>query len=236
MANRIWTTQARILVAFGVLGSCGSLTWWLLAAKTRGAQIAAVLGPSIGLCSLLFTVLAFLGRPYDLRHEALTSAARGLAVQVRAEWARTRQRLLADVGDPRPADVGYVHADEDSAMAAALVRWRSDGGSERGSLADIAAYYATLGRGRLVILGEPGAGKTVLAIQLLIELIAALPEDPGGDRLRVPVLLSASSWQVSDIDVDDSELSAQFDAWLARTLTGTYRIPESVSKALVTGY
>jgi hypothetical protein len=59
-----------------------------------------------------------------------------------------------------------------------------------GKIDGLATAFRRLPSQRLVIVGEPGAGKTVLAIRLLLDLIAdARPVDP------VPVMLSITSWE-----------------------------------------
>ena len=54
----------------------------------------------------------------------------------------------------------------------------------------------------MVVLGEPGAGKTVLATQLVIDLTEGLPDgelQPGA-RPLVPVWLSLPSLDLGEID------------------------------------
>src|ERR1039457_4317598 len=65
-------------------------------------------------------------------------------------------------------------------------RGRAGGLAGGGKLADVLAKVPT---GRLVVLGAPGAGKTMLLGQLLLDLIAR--RSPGGP---VPVLLPVASW------------------------------------------
>lgn len=84
---------------------------------------------------------------------------------------------------------------------------RLDGDFDRaiGLLAD---GYGRLEQGRLVVIGEPGAGKTVLAMLLALGLLAS--RNPG---TRVPVLLSISSWD---------PLRERLDDWIVRTLAVPY--------------
>ena len=50
--------------------------------------------------------------------------------------------------------------------------------------------------GRLVVLGEPGAGKTMLMVRLVLDLLARRAS--GGP---VPVLASMASWNPADQDL-----------------------------------
>lgn len=67
--------------------------------------------------------------------------------------------------------------------AARLLTWQEEdaGGTGRqteGSLADIGGYYLGLPDRRLVIVGDKGSGKTVLANELVITLAKAVVDDP----------------------------------------------------------
>jgi hypothetical protein len=62
--------------------------------------------------------------------------------------------------------------------------------------------------GRLVVLGEPGAGKTMLAVELVLDLMKR--RTPGGP---VPVLVSLSSWDPERQDLH---------CWLERQLLADY--------------
>jgi hypothetical protein len=163
-----------------VVVALGAGTWWLLTRDTRGAEIATVLALPVAILSLGAAVIAAVValRAGAAESDTLRSAARQLAGAVRAQESAALARLVADTGDTRPADVAFTQP--------GLLYWRSDGGGHRGSLAQIEAFYRRLGRGRLVILGEAGAGKTVLVIQLIRDLATAVvntsssPEGPGG--------------------------------------------------------
>ncbi|WP_086842530.1 BTAD domain-containing putative transcriptional regulator [Amycolatopsis kentuckyensis] len=87
-----------------------------------------------------------------------------------------------------------------------MLRWSSAarGGKLRGDLDDIAATFTALPVRQLVVLGDPGSGKSVLALMLTLELLRTRgPDDP------VPVLLSLASWDPR---------REHLDRWLAARL------------------
>lgn len=211
LSRRCW------LIALGLgLGLVG-LTWRLWAAGTRGAEIANVLALPVSVVGALLTLVAWLrpSRP-DTRTNKLCTTVDDLADTISGTEAAALIQLLDDVGDPHPANLTFDRM--------ALVQWRNDGGSEQGNLAEISDYYQRLERGRLVILGDPGAGKTVLAVHLIRELLrkrlaARSISSP------VPVRVSLSSFNPfpggEDLDeVTDQDLVRRFDAWLSGELVG----------------
>jgi hypothetical protein len=74
-----------------------------------------------------------------------------------------------------------------------------------GKLADVLARVPT---GRLVVLGEPGAGKTVLVLRLVLDLLA---RRKSGDP--VPVLVSVAAWDPGAQKLRD---------WLAEQMAVSY--------------
>jgi len=78
----------------------------------------------------------------------------------------------------------------------------------RGDLDDIAETFAALPVRQLVVLGDPGSGKSVLALTLTLELLGArVPGTP------VPVLLSLASWDPR---------REHLDRWLAARLADNH--------------
>jgi DNA-binding SARP family transcriptional activator len=78
----------------------------------------------------------------------------------------------------------------------------------RGDLDDIAETFAALPVPQLVVLGEPGSGKSVLALMLTLELLRTrAPDSP------VPVLLSLASWDPR---------REHLDRWLAGRLADNH--------------
>ncbi|MFI6871643.1 NACHT domain-containing protein [Nocardia sp. NPDC050406] len=78
---------------------------------------------------------------------------------------------------------------------------------------------------RLLVLGQPGAGKTVTANQLVLDLLArrATLTDPIRAETPVPVRVSPSGW----------DGKRAFSAWLAEQLTSEYQVAPRVADALV---
>ena len=205
-------------------------TWWLLVAHTRGAEIATDVAVPISLLGLLAALFGVSLRPVATDHPALVSAARSLVREVAVREKAEQLKLLAESGSGgRPADVEFAQP--------VRVYWRTDGGDRRGSLSDIADFYARLTLGRLAVLGEPGSGKTVLIDQLLLDLIARLPvqDPPAGGRLVVPIRLSLPAFDPGDADAssDGWQESLRLSAWITRHLTVVYGIASPIAAALV---
>jgi hypothetical protein len=67
--------------------------------------------------------------------------------------------------------------------------WAAGPDDLAGSGSDLVDVLARVPTGRLVVLGEPGAGKTMLMVRLVLDLLAR-PASGG----PVPVLVSLASW------------------------------------------
>jgi hypothetical protein len=163
----------------------------------------------------------------------LGKLADGLARRLRSQWAsEAKARRL---NDPYPLPVTWMAAEASMAgdldvlkkLATTGAGWsgstREDwargpedllgGGDKR--LADVLAAVPT---GRLVILGEPGSGKSMLMVGLVLDLLARRRD--GGP---VPVLASLASWDPASQDLH---------GWLGDTLSIDYpdlaaALPES---------
>jgi hypothetical protein len=104
-------------------------------------------------------------------------------------------------------------------------RLRLVAGDESGVLADIGPYFRRQQTRRLVLLGEPGAGKTVTVVHLLLDQLEyrrKLTDAEHHDE-PVPVRVNAAGW----------DGSADFTKWLARQLTIDYGLNPRVALAMV---
>jgi DNA-binding SARP family transcriptional activator len=93
-----------------------------------------------------------------------------------------------------------------------VLRWsalaRPGRPARRGDLDDIAETFTALPERQLVVLGDPGSGKSVLALMLTLELLRT--RAPGAP---VPVLLSLASWDPR---------REHLDRWLASRLADNH--------------
>ena len=75
--------------------------------------------------------------------------------------------------------------------------------------------------GNLLILGEPGAGKTITLLQLANELVRRAETDP---NRPIPIVLNLSSWDEEHMPLEN---------WLTKELRGKYFVPQLVAEAWI---
>ncbi|RFS83558.1 NACHT domain-containing protein [Actinomadura spongiicola] len=102
------------------------------------------------------------------------------------------------------------------------VLWRADDGSEG---VDPAALYRRATNGRLVILGEAGAGKSVL----IDRLVLSLRETRTSTTAPIPAIVSLSGWNPEEVELDDwivEQLVSEFPFLVATRGSGDTTIAE----------
>ncbi|OAP21654.1 MULTISPECIES: AfsR/SARP family transcriptional regulator [Amycolatopsis] len=139
----------------------------------------------------------------------LDRAAGELAAAIVRQW--TAETEIRSLHRPEPVPLTWTSTERPVAAAAPAVLGRP-GGPDRltfsGDLTDVVAKFRQVPARQLVVLGEPGAGKSVLAILLTLGLLA---DPPPGEP--VPVLLPLSSWNPRE---------EHLHGWLARRLAEEY--------------
>lgn len=193
------------------------LAWALFTANEKAAaELVGVVSMFAGLWSLAAAVSQLLPPPPPPPDAA--EAADQLASTVREQWSdEVEHRQLRDpaviplswaaTARPVTAPTETVVGPQAGRVTRLSLDGRLEGDFHRAA-SQLAAGFRQVPSSRLVVLGEPGAGKTVLAIMLTLGLLA--DRDP---HRPVPVLLSVSSWD---------PVSESLDDWIVGTLATSY--------------
>ncbi|MFI6079265.1 NACHT domain-containing protein [Actinoplanes sp. NPDC051343] len=158
------------------------------------------------------------------------SEARG-ATGVPVDLADEAEHLARSVHSQWRVEISYRRINHPFPLP---LRWRMTaqgsaghrGAPDAGEMHDIGRMYRAIDSGRLAVLGAAGSGKSVLAIELVVELLKSRQADD-----PVPVLLSMASW-----DPERTPLTDWVAASLARdypSLSRTTPVGPSVAAALV---
>jgi hypothetical protein len=140
--------------------------------------------------------------------EDLSKVCADLAAAVSAQWQL--ETNLRDLNDPYPIRIEWQAANSDltpdwqslERLAKEGSGWPTPDRSKwalsayglAGADAEIVDVLGRVPTGRLVVLGEPGSGKSILLIRLVLGLLARqVPGDP------IPVLLSLASWNPEEL-------------------------------------
>lgn len=131
-----------------------------------------------------------------------------LAAALDAQW-RTEVRAWG-LTDPAPLPVGWCASARDVADHPDVVFGDAAVAEAPrcGRAGELAATFRSLPARRLVVLGEAGSGKSVMAVRTVLDLLAGRrPGDP------VPVLLPMSGWDPAELPVPE---------WIAGSLAATH--------------
>ncbi|MBD3011348.1 NACHT domain-containing protein [Streptomyces sp. 5-10] len=222
--SRVWGLVAGAVAVVGLIFAKSAH----LGGGESAEHLLGVAGTAVGLVVGVASLwMSWLGYRADRREHAdslgLMVVSDELALAVRAQWqAEARVRRL---DEPYPLPVPWRPARADvvepwdilvrtftgapADRAALPPAWAHGPEGLAGSDGEIVEVLTTRVPGRrLLILGEPGAGKTMLLVRLLLGLLQS--REPGSP---VPVIFPLASW-----DPDHSEL----DAWLAERLATDY--------------
>lgn len=181
--ERRWWRLAALVGAAAVAGSGVYALWQVRHGGMAAADVVTVLGFPLTVAGFALTISALRGQD------------QGTAADLAAGQARTLARLVADVeGRVLTQLLGADTERITLHYSLAAARGRAARAPAAGvSVADgtvsapgIASYYRATRPARLVITGAAGAGKTVLALQLALDLIRDR-DDGDPVPLRVPL-------------------------------------------------
>ncbi|NNN34427.1 NACHT domain-containing protein [Streptomyces sp. S3(2020)] len=206
------------LGALAIMASAAYVIRQLMHGGLEPSDTAGLLGLPLGVAGLVVAVVA-LRKPIEGNDAELARGwAATLAQQVEAGESGVWRQLLGD--DTRRINLAYtLHpAAVRPAMAPGAGRLITDG-SGPVTLPDIVTYYRATQPLRLVVTGAAGAGKTVLALELMLALIDGRAEDD-----PVPVRIPLSRW-----DTDRQSLPEL----LQQRLVEAYDWPTALAAGLV---
>ncbi|MEW2497522.1 NACHT domain-containing protein [Streptomyces nodosus] len=183
--------------------------------KLKSVDIATLLGVPIGVTGLVIAVVA-LRKPFEDNDAELARGRAGrLARQVKDSEGRVWRQLLG--ADNQRINLAYVlhPVAERAATAPPAGHTFTDGPAV---LPDVLDYYRSTRPRRLIITGPAGAGKTVLALELMLALIEGRAEDD-----PVPVRIPLAQWDTGQ----------PLATLLAQRLVEAYDWPSDMAAGLV---
>jgi hypothetical protein len=188
--------------------------------------VGVLIAVSLGLPTLWVAWAAYRGPPRSATAGSglgMAQVADQLAAAVGAQWSS--EAVIRRLNDPYPLPVSWTSADASLCDAwDSLVKlatsgagwppppaagaWAADPDALAGEDTDLVKVLARVPTGRLVVLGEPGAGKTMLMVRLVLDLLARR-----ASGAPVPILVSMASWNPAVQDLQ---------GWLAGRLLTDY--------------
>jgi hypothetical protein len=242
-----WLRPALVVTATGVVLLIVAITFWAL--STHGSTLN-LLAAKAGVLGAALTAVGMTG---SLALSGLSWLSGGAIPIGPSELLRSRvveyeERVrTALLNGLNPANVvfaaGQMQISESAARSSSrtaaaaveqvwdmLLRFRKGDSDDAvdGDLAGIGSYYREVwaqGYPRLLILGRPGSGKTVLAIELILQLLRgdSVLAPPWTAGERIPARFSVATWTVG----------TGLREWFIQRLMGDYALPSGIAEALV---
>lgn len=227
-------------------GSSAARKWWIvgggLALLVAGGAVTAMVQEDPDLqryanyAQIIGVVLTVLGalfvwtRARAARAAGVVEDVEPAVVLARRVWRAETDTRFALLGDTAFADLSFCPPSGGPVPTLRrrvfeLLRFTGNrgAGGDLSTVADFYRHHLRADSGRLLVLGSPGAGKSVLAIQVVLDLLAQCVALGRGDLLYVPVRISLAGW----------DGQAPFEQWLAAHLTLDHGVPPVAAADLV---
>ncbi|MFB9435128.1 NACHT domain-containing protein [Streptomyces showdoensis] len=183
--------------------------FWALAGRSGALDLSQrtdLMAFACGAVGVVGLVATFWRRADEDEAAAVARLAREVKAIGEPQW------MSSLGGDLKAIDVTFAFRPYAGARAAELPA------SPAGRLEKVVEDYRGLRPRRLVITGEPGAGKTVLARKFVMELTRVRADDE-----PVPVLVALADWDAGE----------PFRDWLTRHLERDYGLPAASARRVV---
>ncbi|MGW2331117.1 NACHT domain-containing protein [Streptomyces sp. NPDC001700] len=206
LLGRYGRSLVGVFAFMAAVGFLAAVAW----KATQGSDLTTVanLVTVVGSFVSAFIAIAGWHRPQSVDVDALETARRNLARTLLGVYRDERKNLLGN--DFKAIDVGFRYTPERGRNA--------ENARPTGSFDHIADYYRQLHPRRMVITGAPGSGKTLLVIELAIQLL----EDREADD-PVPFKVSLATW----------DTAVPFADWIVEELSRLPECPRSLAAMLV---
>jgi len=184
------------------------------------ANVISMLISAIGVVLLMAEKVGTFASPAP---QSITDIAGKIAREARRQDGLLLAQLLStDVLDSRTADV--IFQPEKHSLRRRPKNVQSKPSAKR--FAEIVDFFLNDTRGRVVILGAPGTGKTVLAASLTVGLLDRRPHASAGQGIPIPVpcLFNLPSWDVGRQNLAD---------WLAAQIISRFQLPRRYATRLI---
>lgn len=211
-----------VIAVIAVVTGVAGLVWFLFAQRdellSKLNSIAGVTNLAIAIISLVVTVAGVKvamrsGRPVDAPNEARDRLRRA----VRQQW--DRELGIRKLRTPRPLRLTWAPSRGNVSARVVGAPAPTGGLALRAGVrptAELMREFRDLPSRRLVVLGQAGAGKSVLAMLLTVDLLTEPQDDD-----PVPVLLPIAGWNPAE----------ELGTWLARRVHEEYPNVVSASGA-----
>ncbi|MEV6849901.1 NACHT domain-containing protein [Actinoplanes sp. NPDC051411] len=156
------------------------------------------------------------------RNRRDTNVEQRLRVAISDEVGLERSILLGlDRREGFQSDMGFRQSSYgDPLSRTPRLRIRRGKDTYESTLSEVITYFETYSHSQIIILGNSGTGKTVLAVELLFQLMNAARSGGG----PTPVKLSLTTW---------SPAVREFADWIADELRLRYAVSDRVTKVLL---
>jgi NACHT domain len=215
------TQRVRLLVLVASGSGVAIFTGTLLSTGDTGIRIATILVLPVTLISVYISAIGWVrGRTAD--DSELHAASSEILYDLGQAIVDAEQRVLA-TGMNAPIEIAYAE-------------WPSNGMLRTvGRISNIYDYFLLQPAGRMVILGDGGSGKTVLALEFALQMIRTQREAPTNDTGVIPLRLSLPafiSWD-SERSRDAAYLAKRIEDWIIAEVQAATNQPRFIARALV---